>query len=622
MAQNIETDKPSKRCRNPKNHKREVMKAKREKGQQYENYKGRIIEAKTFRKVVCKCRMSCHITIPEVDQKHIFDEYWNLSSWTEKTTFLLNNSESSDCKARRKAEKRKNIRFQKSFHREYFFGSKEKKVCKNFFSSVLQVSKSKIDKCIQKKQKNASDCTVDRRGKHKSHKKSPANKIRNIVKFINSLPHYESHYVREANPGRKYLPPNLNLKILYEEYKNMCNEQDESPLSNYMFRDVFYRKFNLRFKAPLQDTCNYCDSMKHKINEAPIKSVQRMELIQLREEHYSGVRLLSQEYKDYVNESKQSTDTIVLVFDLEKIFETPKLPTSRVYYSRQLSTYNLCIHDATHNRSYMYIWHEAIASEGPAEITSCLIHHMNHFIPNECRNLILYSDSCGAQNRNIKTAAMLSHYLEKSEHLVSITQHFYRTGHSYNVCDCKFAIIEKKRKKVDTIYVPSQWKSLIETAKETVPKFNVIEMNSSHFVSCDQLLATFCTNRKKTVDNEDINWFTFRKLGLRKGYPMTIFFETYADVAAKYDESYEFKPDKTKILSVAKKGIQSNNFTQYNMPLLYPEGRPIATKKKSDLLELLELIPAEFRSFYVNLNHTDQAEEIEEPADVVVILDD
>lgn len=201
----------------------------------------------------------------------------------------------------------------------------------------------------------------------------------------------------------------------------------------------------------------------------------------------------------------------------------------------------------------MYLWHEAIASKGPAEISSCLIYLLNHFIPKECKHMVLYSDSCGAQNRNIKTAAMLSHFLEKSEHLQSITQHFYRTGHSYNVCDRKFAIIEKKRKRVDTIYVPSQWKTLIENAKESTPKFQVIDMNSSHFMSCDQLLTTFCTNRKKTVDNEDINWFTFWKMGYRKGYPMTIFFETYADVAAKYDESYEIRPDKTKILSVAKK---------------------------------------------------------------------
>lgn len=472
----------------------------------------------------------------------------------------------------------------------------------------------------------SSDYAVDLRGKHKSHKNTPADKIRTTIKFISSLPQYESHYTRvsASNSGRKYLAPNLNLKIIYNEYKLLCDEKNEQPVSNYMFRDIFYRKFNLRFKPPMQDSCNYCDSMKHQINAAPIKSIERMELIQLREEHWDGVRLLEREQKDYVSASKLTADdTIVLVFDLEKVFETPKLSASRSYYSRQLSTYNLCIHDETHNRSYMYLWHEGDASKGPQEITSCLVYHLKNYIPKECKHIILYSDSCGAQNRNIKTSAMLSHLLEKSEHLQSITQHFFRSGHSYNVCDRKFAIIEKKRKAVDAIYTPSQWKTLIENAKQTDPKFNVIELKSTDFFSCEQLLGQFCTNRKRTVDGNEINWFTFRKIGYRKGFPMNIFFETYGDIAAKYDQTVEFPPDMTKILSVAKKSMKIDEFIQFELPLLYPRGRDISTQKKKDLIDLLDLIPVEFRSFYINLNHSDEVEQVEKPIEEIIeILDD
>lgn len=283
----------------------------------------------------------------------------------------------------------------------------------------------------------------------------------------------------------------------------------------------------------------------------------------------------------------------------------------------------MCVHDETHNRTYMYLWHEAIASKGPQEITSCLIYHFNNFIPNECKEVILYSDSCGAQNRNIKTSAMLSHVLEKSSHLKSITQHFLRSGHSYNVCDRKFAIIEKKRKKVDTIYVPSQ-STLIENAKQTLPQFKVIEMNATNFLSCTCLLSQFCTNRKKTVDNKDLNWFKFRKIGYLKGFPMKLFFETYDDVALKYDESVEFHTDQTKILSVAKKDLKLDDFTKFELPLLYPEGRPIATPKKTDLMDLLDLIPAEFRGFYTNMNHTAADEqEVEKPIEEIIeIFDD
>lgn len=624
MDQNTGSQKPSKRIKNPKSHKRTLNKTKRENGQEYENYKGKIIAAKIFKKVVCKCRKSCHLTIPEIEQQTIFDEYWNLSTWTQKTSFLLNNISSTDCKKRRRPDRRRNIQFKKSFHRDYFFGSEKKIVCKKFFKSVLQISETRIEKCMKKKQVMSSDCTTDLRGKHKMHRKTPADRIRGVISFINSLPNYESHYAREPNSNRKYLASNLNLKIIYDEYKAVCDEKNDKPLSNYMFRDIFYRKFNLRFKPPLQDTCNFCDIMKHQINAAPIKSIQRMQLIEQRETHWEGVRLLEREQREYVSESRLTPgEKIVLVFDLEKVFETPKLASSRAFYSRQLSTYNLCVHDETHNRTYMYLWHEAIASKGPQEITSCLLYHFNNFIPNECKEIILYSDSCGAQNRNIKTSAMLSHVLEKSSHLQSITQHFLRSGHSYNVCDRKFAIIEKKRKKVDNIYVPSQWKTLIENAKQTLPQFKVIEMNATNFLSCESLLAQFCTNRKKTVDNKDLNWFTFRKIGYRKGYPMKLFLETYDDVALKYDESVEFHTDQTKILSVAKKGLKLDEFTKLELPLLHPQGRPIPTPKKVDLMELINLIPLEFRGFYTDLNHTEKdREEVEKPIEEIIEVSD
>lgn len=302
-----------------------------------------------------------------------------------------------------------------------------------------------------------SSCSTDLRGKHSFHRKTPADQIRSVIAYINSLPHYESHYARISNPNRKYLASNLNLKILYEEFQALCNLKNEKPLSKYMFRDIFYRKFNLRFKQPQQDTCNYCDKMKHKIDAAQLKSTERMQLIREKGSHLQAVEYLDRQFKDYLSESKLSADEkVVLVLDLEKVFETPKLSSNRAYYSRQLSTYNFCIHDSTHNRSYMYVWHEAIASKGPQEITSCLIYHFDHFLPKECKHLYIYSDSCGGQNRNIKTSVMLSHFLEKSENLQTITQHFYRSEHSYNVCDRKFAMIERKRKQISNVYLPSE----------------------------------------------------------------------------------------------------------------------------------------------------------------------
>lgn len=613
MECNKENVKPKRGVRNPKKHKHIINKLSREKGQEYTTTKGKIVPAKKFEKIICKCRNSCHITIDENKQKEIFDKFYDLPSWSQKTTFLLNSIVSIEVKNRRKPENRKNIQFKKNFVRSYVFG--ENKVCKSFFKKVLQISEGRIEKCVKKKQKKLSSYATDLRGKHSKHKKTPADAILHAIKFINSFPKYESHYARNTIQT-KYLAPNLNFKILYDEYKKQCDEISLQPISMYMFRDTFRRKFNLSFKQPAQDTCDYCNKMELKIKAAPIKSVERMSFIQEKSNHLILVDFLVQEYKEFVNDSKISGDKkIVLVFDLEKVFETPKLSTNSAYYKRQLSTYNLCIHDATRNRTYMYIWHEAIASKGPQEIASCLIHHFDHFLGTDCEEVIMYSDSCGGQNRSIKMSIVLSHYLEKSAHIKKITQHFFRTGHSYNVCDRKFAMIEKKRKKATDIYVPSQWKDLIEAAKTTVPKFNVIEMNSVNFISTGELLAQFCTNRKKTMDKAPINWFTFRKITYEKNQPLILQFETYNHVMTKYDDSIEFKPDLTKRISVQKRGFNLIDFVEKELPVLYPNGRPIATAKKADLMELLNFIPSNFHKFYTNLNHTEN-----EPEEAIIIL--
>lgn len=53
---------------------------------------------------------------------------------------------------------------------------------------------------------------------------------------------------------------------------------------------------------------------------------------------------------------------------------------------------------------------------------------------------------------------------------------------------------------------------------------------------------------------------------------MNLFFETHNHITAKYDESIEFNTEQTRILSVAKKGLKLEEFTQFELPLLYPEG--------------------------------------------------
>lgn len=53
------------------------------------------------------------------------------------------------------------------------------------------------------------------------------------------------------------------------------------------------------------------------------------------------------------------------------------------------------------------------------------------------------------------------------------------------------------------------------------------------------------------------------------------------------------------------------------LPLLYPNRRPIASAKRADLIELLNLIPMNFHQFYRNLDHNEN-----EPVEDRIVLSD
>lgn len=248
----------------------------------------------------------------------------------------------------------------------------------------------------------------------------------------------------------------------------------------------------------------FCNKLQLQIKHPLTNPDLKIQLHEQKNNHLQRASFIDRHFRDQVDNSKLSGGSkIVLVFDLEKVFVTPKLNTNTAYYKRKLSTYNFCVHDETNNRTYMYVWHEALASRGPQEITSCLIYHFEKYIPESCTEIVLYSDSCGGQNRNIKTSLMLSHLLDRSRNITTIAQFFFLSGHSYNVCDRKFSIIERKRRQVNNIYTPTEWKQLIENSKITLPKFTVTEMDKTSFKSCS-VLESVITNRKRTTTKESL----------------------------------------------------------------------------------------------------------------------
>uniref|UniRef100_A0A6P7FWF9 Uncharacterized protein LOC114334843 n=1 Tax=Diabrotica virgifera virgifera TaxID=50390 RepID=A0A6P7FWF9_DIAVI len=111
-----------------------------------------------------------------------------------------------------------------------------------------------------------------------------------------------------------------------------------------------------------------------------------------------------------------------------KNLATPLLTTNKIYYLRQLWTYNFCIHEVISGKSYMYTWNETTAARGSQEVGSCLVKYSKQ-LPPGVKHLVAYSDSCGGQNKN-KNIAKLFMYVVQCTSLERIDHKFYESGHS------------------------------------------------------------------------------------------------------------------------------------------------------------------------------------------------
>ncbi|CAG9781819.1 unnamed protein product [Diatraea saccharalis] len=110
----------------------------------------------------------------------------------------------------------------KEFSRLYHLpeaNGKHIRVCKSFFKQVFKVSDGRLTRVLKNKPLG-DPAPIDKRGRHIPSNKTPDTKVNEVKDFINTFPKYDSHYTRHKSETRQYLPPHLNLSIMYSEYKS------------------------------------------------------------------------------------------------------------------------------------------------------------------------------------------------------------------------------------------------------------------------------------------------------------------------------------------------------------------------------------------------------------------
>ncbi|CAH2098877.1 unnamed protein product [Euphydryas editha] len=537
--------------------------------QDYFSAKGKKVCAMEFNSSDCRCPLKCTEKLTIDQRKKEFDKFWNSGSY-EARCAILPGSITETKKKRSYAVNSKRV-----FTRRYKLCNTS--VCKKAFLITLGISQSRIDVALNKLREQAS--ISDKRGVKSGGRNAITDeKLQQIKKFIESLPKYSSHYCKDSTSAI-FLAPNLNLTIIYDLYK----EKYENPVSFSRFRLSFYKDFNLRFKKPQKDTCLRCDL--YKANKSVATGEQLLSLENEHKDHLNHAYKLRDQMKKDLTAAKTNASLETLTFDLEKTHCLPRLPTSIVYYKRQLNLYNLGIHCGSNGKGFFNIWLEHEAGRGTQEVGSCLKKFISEHLKPGVTELILWADSCGGQNRSIKMVLMILHILHGHPTIQKITMRFLQPGHTYLPNDSEFGDVECALKSQIRLYTPEDYISVMQNCHRK-NKFVVTRLKKEDFKSVTPLQNSI-TNRKTDLDKQKISWLSTFEIELRRDEPSKLFMKSKLEEEAQ-------------VIDISKGGKgrkQKPNFA-LNLPTLYPNGRELSAAKIQDLKELFKLIPADAQSFY------------------------
>jgi hypothetical protein len=463
-----------------------VRKKSRQAGLEYISKGGAVTPArfgtiKSLKNCHDKCKFKCAMKISESTRLQIHVDFWQHSDDGKAHYYVQ-----TVTRAPRKYGESSRRKF--SYKYSMFDGSQLVRVCKVFYLTTLNVSQRRIGYALSVKVNPCSGIIRDdRRGRHHRHRVISVARKNEVRIHIKSLPTMESHY-RRASSKKEYLETGLTIAKLYEKYVEKCSEQlliAESDLEKerftavkeHVYRDIFNHEFNLEFHKPQQDRCDICEL--HRFNEndekyqshVTSKTATKTERDRDRQRTNSAAPVVSADGLE-----------AVICFDLENVLSCPRANVSNFLYKRKLSVYRLTAHCSIDRKGYGSIWCETTSGRSGNDLASPLVIILEMIKQQHptITKLVLWSDSCVAQNKNSVMSFALQNFMQKHSTIQSIEQKFCEPGHSsIQEVDNIHSHIEKVLN-VSEIYSPL---SLMRALLKVTPKrpLNLRQLKTDDF---------------------------------------------------------------------------------------------------------------------------------------------
>lgn len=311
-------------------------------------------------------------------------------------------------------------------------------VCKGFVLKLYQITDKRM-RTVLKFCKQGDLVATENRGKHANRPHRISVDVWNMIeKHWDSFPSKKSHYSAKKTEKKYFDNPDLNVKILYELFKEDFKLKTKRDLT--LKYDTYYRYFRenskYSFQSPKTDICDFCAKCEAKLNANPDDPCK--EDFQLHLEKVKRYNELKKKFvfdkKTGVSENNLYSDTLVLEFDYAQNLAVPKLNINSSYYKRILNMYIFNVHCFNDDDSKMFCFLE---SEGKKDSNS-VCSFLHDFITKKLsanpnlKKINLFSDAAGGQNKNINVVKFCAWFPKTKK--VKITHIFPISATATSVC--------------------------------------------------------------------------------------------------------------------------------------------------------------------------------------------
>lgn len=431
--------------------------------------------------VECTCkRLNCSVKIPPSAKQQILRYFNGLSSVNEQNLYLCGLMSVVPVQQRRPRTDENDALLREcavTYKVRYIHNqvSVEENVCRQEFIALHGITKNKIEYLIRSIRETGT-APKDKRGSHTNRpKKLPVHTTQNIKDHIASFKGRASHY-STTDTTKTYLPEDLNLKKMFSMFRN---KYPDCSVSYESYRTIFTKHFNISFGYPRTDTCSICDSFLAKLRCMEKDIEKQTEVSRLRTENDLHKKRAEEFYTRKRRSkavSRQDTKKESICMDYGRNLHLPNINTNDVYYKRQLSMYLFNIHTLSTSHSVFYVYPENIGKKGSDDVSSLLMDFLYNQMDLKVRNLDIFCDSCGGQNKNYTIFRFLHHVVHEQKRLDYVKVTFPIRGHSYMETDKNMGLIKHKNQ----YETPDELCDLVRSARTKPSPFTVTKIDTAN----------------------------------------------------------------------------------------------------------------------------------------------